>query len=124
MTRIKTEPKGLDQIQIKEGKLMGPIKDLLNPKACYIIIADEYRKIYLWKGSESNVRSKFIGAKQSQEIRGQVGLMYAVIPLNEGEEEPEFLKLIGEKDENGNVKLKKIEDTTDFILSDEDFPPV
>jgi translation initiation factor IF-2 len=82
----------------------GPIKDVLKTEECYVLVADEYRKVYLWKGIESNVRSKFIGAKRSQEIRGQVGLMYAVIPLDEGEEEPDFLKLIGGKTEGGIAK--------------------
>lgn len=82
----------------------GPIKEVLKTEECYVLVADEYRKVYLWKGIESNVRSKFIGAKRSQEIRGQVGLMYAVIPLDEGEEEPDFLKLIGGKTEGGIAK--------------------
>ncbi len=82
----------------------GSIKDLLKTDKCYVLVADEYRKVYLWKGIESNVRSKFIGAKRSQDIRGQVGLMYAVIPLDEGEEDPDFLKLIGGKTEGGIAK--------------------
>ncbi|NVM16745.1 MAG: hypothetical protein HWN80_03450 [Candidatus Lokiarchaeota archaeon] len=87
-----------------EKNTEGQIKDILDTKEVYVLVADEYRKVYLWKGTESNVRSKFIGAKQSQEIRGQVGLMYAVIPLDEGEEEPDFLKLIGGKTEGGIAK--------------------
>jgi hypothetical protein len=87
-----------------EIKTEGPIKDELKTDECYVLVADEYRKVYLWKGIESNVRSKFIGAKRSQEIRGQVGLMYAVIPLDEGDEEPDFLKLIGGKTEGGIAK--------------------
>ncbi|NHJ22705.1 MAG: hypothetical protein EAX91_17310 [Candidatus Lokiarchaeota archaeon] len=87
-----------------EIKTDGSIKDELKTEECYVVVADEYRKVYLWKGIESNVRSKFIGAKRSQEIRGQVGLMYAVIPLDEGDEEPDFLKLIGGKTEGGIAK--------------------
>ena len=41
----------------------GPIKDKLSSDECYVIVSDEYRKVYLWKGVNSNVRSKFIGAK-------------------------------------------------------------
>jgi len=74
----------------EEIKTEGPIKDILSTEECYVIVADEYRKVFLWKGIESNVRSKFIGAKRSQDIRGQVGLMYAVIPLDEGDEDPIF----------------------------------
>jgi len=88
----------------------GSIKDLLKTDKCYVLVADEYRKVYLWKGIESNVRSKFIGAKRSQDIRGQVGLMYAVIPLDEGDEDPDFLKLIGGKTEGGIAKGIKHEE--------------
>lgn len=67
------------------------------------------RKVYLWKGINSNVRSKFIGAKRSQEIRGQVGMHYSVDALDEGEEPTEFLTLIGGKTEAGIAKEIKAE---------------
>jgi len=63
-----------------------PIRNLLDPTQCYIISDDQNRQIYLWKGSNSSVRLKFIGASKSQEIRGQVGMHYKVIALDEGEE--------------------------------------
>ena len=61
----------------------GPIKDVLKTDECYVLVADDVRKVYLWKGVKSSVRSKFIGAKRSQEIRGQVGMHYAVVPVDE-----------------------------------------
>jgi hypothetical protein len=87
----------------------GPIKDLLKSDECYVIVADDVRKVYLWKGVNSNVRSKFIGAKRSQEIRGQVGMHYSVDALDEGEETPEFITLIGGKTEAGIAKEIKAE---------------
>jgi hypothetical protein len=88
----------------------GPIKDLLKTDECYVLVADDVRKVYLWKGLKSSVRSKFIGAKRSQEIRGQVGMHYAVVPVDEGEEESEFIKLIGGQTEAGIAKEIKAED--------------
>jgi len=79
----------------------GSIKDVLKTDECYILVADEVRKVFLWKGLASSVRSKFIGAKRSQEIRGQVGMHFAVVPLDEAEETQEFLTLIGGKTEGG-----------------------
>ncbi|MFX1326812.1 MAG: hypothetical protein ACFE91_01540 [Promethearchaeota archaeon] len=87
----------------------GPIKDVLKTDECYVLVADDVRKVYLWKGLKSSVRSKFIGAKRSQEIRGQVGMHYAVVPVDEGEEEPEFIKMIGGKTEAGVAKEIKAE---------------
>ncbi|MFW9877819.1 MAG: hypothetical protein ACFFG0_32455 [Candidatus Thorarchaeota archaeon] len=88
----------------------GPIKDLLQTEECYVLVADDVRKVYLWKGLKSSVRSKFIGAKRSQEIRGQVGMHYAVVPVDEGEEESDFIKLIGGHTEAGVAKEIKVEE--------------
>jgi hypothetical protein len=90
----------------------GPIKDSLKTDECYVLVADDKRKVYLWKGIKSTVRSKFIGAKRSQEIRGQVGMHFSVIPLDEGEEDPEFLTLIGGKTEGGIAREIKDEPVT------------
>ncbi|MFW9999652.1 MAG: hypothetical protein ACFE9Q_00360 [Candidatus Hodarchaeota archaeon] len=87
----------------------GPIKNVLKTEECYVLVADDVRKVFLWKGVKSSVRSKFIGAKRSQEIRGQVGMHYAVVPLDEGEEDPEFIQLIGGKTEAGIAKEIKAE---------------
>ncbi|MFW9771525.1 MAG: hypothetical protein ACFFFB_00350 [Candidatus Heimdallarchaeota archaeon] len=89
----------------------GSIKEILKTDECYVLVSDEFRKVYLWKGIESNVRAKFIGAKRSQEIRGQVGMHYAVVPQDEGEEESEFLKLIGGKTEGGIAKEIKVDES-------------
>jgi len=87
-----------------ELKSKGPVKDILEELECYVIVADGVKKVYLWKGIKSSVRKKFIGAKRSQEIRGQVGMHYAVTPLDQGDEEPEFIKLIGGKTTEGIAK--------------------
>ena len=71
-----------------------PIKDLLDSKECYILCDDENRIVYLWKGNEARVRSKFIGARKLQDVRSQVGLNYQSISIDEDEilpgEYPEF----------------------------------
>ena len=97
--KLKFSPKddGRDNNIPSEGLL----KDQLSSDECYVIVSYEYRKVYLWKGKNSNVRSRFIGAKRSQDIRGQVGMHFAVVPLDEGEEDPDFLKLIGRRTGGG-----------------------
>ena len=94
----------------------GPIKDVLKSDECYVLVADDIRKVFLWKGLESNVRSKFIGAKRSQEIRGQVGMHYAVVPQDEGDEDPDFIKLIGGKTEGGIAQEIKANETTPKVV--------
>ncbi len=61
----------------------------------YIIINNHHKRaIWLWKGTESSVRKKFIGAQTSQDLRGKIGLDYSVVPINEGKEPSDFFKLI------------------------------
>ena len=103
---FKINPDG----SLTEIKSESPIKDVLKTLDCYVIVADKYRKLYLRKCVERNVRSKFDGAKLVQEIRSQVGLMYKVIVLDEGEEDPDFLKLIEGKIEGGDDYHNKHDD--------------
>ena len=87
----------------------GPIKSILKSDECYVIVSDDTKRVFLWKGLSSSVRSKFIGAKRSQEIRGQVGMHYAVVPVDESEEPDEFISIIGGKTEAGIAKEIKVE---------------
>lgn len=73
----------------------------LDSGECYIIVSDDTRKVYLWIGLKSSVRSRFIASKRVQETRDRVGMHYGIIQLDEGQEDPEFLKLIGDSDKEG-----------------------
>jgi len=85
--------------------LKAHLKDLLKSNECYIVVSYEHRKVYLWKGKNCNVRSRFIGVKKSQDIRGQLGNDFKIVVLDEGNEDSDFLKLIG-----GKITKKKSED--------------
>jgi hypothetical protein len=87
----------------------GAIKDIMEPNECYVLVADDIRKVFLWIGSKSNVRSKFIGAKRSQEIRGQVGLHYSTDSIDEGDEPADLIKIMGGKTAAGIAKEIKEE---------------
>jgi len=82
----------------------GPIKDIMKSEEVYVIVADDIRKIFLWLGSNSNVRSKFVGAKRSQDIRGQVGLHYGSVSVDEGDEDADLIRIMGGKTEAGIAK--------------------
>ncbi len=89
----------------------GPIKDILKTDQCYVVVSDDIRKVFLWKGLKSSVRSKFIGAKRSQQVRGTVGMHYSSESLDEADETDDFLKVIGGKTEAGIAQEIKDEKT-------------
>lgn len=69
------------------------VKDALTNDSVLLIIDDNERIIWLWKGSESSVAKKFVGARLSQEVRGQRGLLYKVNPIDQENEPDEFKQL-------------------------------
>ena len=84
-----------------EVKTESALKEKLNAEECYIIVSDKYRKVYLWRGFKSTVRSKFIGARVCVDIRKQLGVDFSLVALDEGAEHSDFLKLIGGITEGG-----------------------
>lgn len=106
--------------ELKSEDTDKPIKDMLESAECYIAVDDDARVVYLWKGEESRVRSKFIGAKKSQEVRGQVGLNYKVVPIDEGDEPPEFLTIIEQNTTEGFAKEIREEGEGPAFLKDVD----
>lgn len=83
------------------------VKDALLKENVLLIIDDDTRLIWLWKGSACSVAKKFIGARISQEVRGGRGLMYKVVPVDEGEEPDEFKEILNsEVAENPQAKAR------------------
>ena len=70
------------------------LKEALIGDRVLIIVVDDLKVIYLWKGKDSSVRKKFIGARIAQAVRGERGLLYKVEPTDEGEEPQELLGLL------------------------------
>ncbi len=87
---------------VETGELMelpipGKLKSELAPERVLIIVDDDDKKIWLWKGTEAGVRKKFIAARQGQSVRSQRGLVYKVMSVDGGDEPDAFLALLGEK---------------------------
>lgn len=73
------------------------LKEALLTDSVLLIIVDELKTIYLWKGKQSSVAKKFIGARLSQAVRGERGLLYKVEPVDEEEEPQELVDLFDQK---------------------------
>ena len=91
----------------------GKLKSELNADRVLIIVDDDDRKIWLWKGAEAGVRKKFIAARQGQAVRSQRGLVYKVLSIDGGEEPDAFLSLLGVKPKPAEPK-KEVEVKVDL----------
>jgi hypothetical protein len=81
------------QVPIDAGK----VNDALTATHVVILIDHSKRRIYNFNGSESKIRTRFVGARMAaEEIRNKLGLSYNVQAVEEGDESQVFRDLIRE----------------------------
>jgi len=81
-----------ETVQITDG---APAKTHMKEDEVLIIIDDEERLIWIWKGSQAPVRRKFIAARRASGIRDQRGLVYKIVSEDAGQEDAKFLETMG-----------------------------
>ena len=70
----------------------------LSDNNVFIIVDEDARKIFIWKGEKAPVRRKFISAKAAQQMRQEkYGMVYRIESLDPGLEGADFLSIFGEK---------------------------
>jgi hypothetical protein len=78
------------------------VNDMLTAKHVVILIDHGKRRIYNFNGSESRIRTRFVGARMAaEEIRNKLGLSYNVQAVEEGDESQGFRDLIREMTNSG-----------------------
>lgn len=73
---------------------------ILNPKQVVLIVNEELRRIYIWKGSLSSVRKKFIASRVASELQSELTKSAyfhrcKIISVDQGDEPYEFLHNFG-----------------------------
>ncbi len=76
-----------ETVQITDG---APANTHMKQDEVLIIIDDEERIIWIWKGAEAPVRRKFIAARRASGIRDQRGLVYKILSEDAGQEDSKF----------------------------------
>jgi len=81
-----------NRLDIKQEEL----KNRLNPEQVFIIIREDLRRIYIWKGAKSPVRKRFISSGVAQELQQEFleDSRYhrcKIVSVDQGDELGEFL---------------------------------
>jgi len=90
-----------DQIDTtKEDFLKDNGTKILLPEQVVLIIDEELRRIYIWKGAQSSVRKKFIASRVASELQNELVNIAnyhrcKVISVDQGDEPHEFLRSYG-----------------------------
>ena len=80
------------RLQINQEEL----QEHLNPEQVLIIIREDLRRIFIWKGSKSPVRKRFISSKVAQELQKELMVdpryhRCKIVSIDQGDELQEFL---------------------------------
>lgn len=73
--------------------------DYLDLEKAFLIIYQEIKRIYLWKGVRSAVRKRFLGSRVATVVQGEImksGLKRCkIVAVDQGDEPEEFLNVFG-----------------------------
>jgi len=71
------------------------IQKILDPKEVFMIVRQDIRRIFIWKGSIAPVRKRFISARRAtllqEDIRKSGGRALKIVSVDQGDEPTEFL---------------------------------
>ncbi|OLS12634.1 MAG: hypothetical protein RBG13Loki_3713 [Promethearchaeota archaeon CR_4] len=72
------------------------VQKILDPKEVFMLVRQDMRRIFIWKGSVSPVRKRFISARRAtllqEDIRKSGGRALKIVSVDQGDEPEEFLE--------------------------------
>jgi hypothetical protein len=77
-------------------------KNILNSTQVYVIVKEDFRRIYIWNGAFSSVRKKFIASRVASDLQNEL-LTAAhfhhckIVSVDQGDEPEDFLNAFGFK---------------------------
>ena len=71
------------------------LQSILLPKQVLIIVRRDLKKIYIWKGSVSPVKKRFISSRVASTLRDELEENCRIISVDQGDEAQEFLNAFG-----------------------------
>jgi hypothetical protein len=96
---------------LEDGTLSEENEFLQESTKVIIIVDDQFKRIFLWKGANSGIKKKFIGSRAAAELRKTYyGFAYRLSVIEEGDETNEFEFTI--KRSRGEATVGVVEDTT------------
>jgi hypothetical protein len=75
-------------------------QNILNPHQVLVIVKEDLRRIYIWKGVNSHVRKKFIASRIASELQNDLVVKghfhrCKIISVDQGDEPLEFMRVFG-----------------------------
>ncbi len=90
------EEQEFQELEVEEGV---PLYELLDSDFILLFMDSTRYRVWIWQGSNTTTRMKFISAKIAPNIRDQFGIAYKITAVDEGNETLAFKIMIGLEEE-------------------------
>ena len=86
-----------EEADFEELELEANVKlhEILNPKSLYYFIEPANYRSYIWAGSQTSTRMKFIAAQKAPNIRDKISAAIKISSVDEGDESIPFKVMVG-----------------------------
>jgi len=76
------------------------VEEILHPEQVVVIVKEDIRRIFIWKGAKSTVRKRFISSRvaqglQEELVKGAAFHRCKIVSVDQGSEPVEFLNVFG-----------------------------
>ncbi|MHA1488967.1 MAG: hypothetical protein ACTSRI_04855 [Promethearchaeota archaeon] len=85
-----------EELEIEEDL---PLYDLLDSDFILLFIDEKHYRVWIWHGSNTTTRMKFIAAQISHKIRDRYGIAFRIIAVDDGNETSDFKVMVGLQEE-------------------------
>ncbi|MHA1803443.1 MAG: hypothetical protein ACTSU4_02790 [Promethearchaeota archaeon] len=106
-----------DEFQELEFKEDMPLYELFDPEFILLFIDPKRYRVWIWHGSNTTTRAKFVAAKLAPKIRDRFGIAYKITTVDEGDETLGFKIAVGLEEE---MDYEQIEKGPTYIGTEED----
>jgi len=91
MFKLNLEEETYDQLEINQGN---PISEQLKSDDIIFIVDAEHSRIWIWEGTNANIKMKFLSTQIASKIRDRHGITYAITSVDEGSEPADLKELL------------------------------
>jgi hypothetical protein len=101
--QLNDEEAEFEELEIDEAV---KLYEILQSKLILYFIDESHYRSYIWAGSESSTRMKFIAAGRASNVRDQIGAAIKISTVDEGDETMGFKVLVGLIKQSDNTELQ------------------
>ena len=92
--KLNVQEETYDELETNEEH---PLNEQLKSEDIIFIVDAEHSRVWVWEGTNVNIKMKFLSTQIASKIRDRHGITYTITSIDEGNEPKELKELLGLK---------------------------